>query len=223
MKVRVLSALVSAVLVSLFANAAQARVETASPQTAAYGDKIASKPNNAKNYKATSGLVYALATTSDVAIGATRPLKPSYTSKVGKKKHYTKRSGKGKSYASRSKGRKHYASRAITAGRDEGGTSRSCLQSSTRALLNRIEARFGSVNIISTCRSGAVIATSGKPSKHRYGLAVDFSAPGRKAAVVQWLIANHHSGGTMTYRDMDHIHVDVGYHFVSLGANSGRG
>ena len=53
--------------------------------------------------------------------------------------------------------------------------------------------------------------------------AIDFSAGGRKAAIVQWLIANHHSGGTMTYRDMDHIHVDVGYHFVSLGANSGRG
>lgn len=115
------------------------------------------------------------------------------------------------------------ASRAMTAGRGDGGSSRSCLQPSARALLNRIESRFGSVNIISTCRAGAVIATSGKPSKHRYGLAIDFSAPGRKAAVVQWLLANHHSGGVMTYRDMDHIHVDVGYRFVSLGANSGRG
>lgn len=104
-----------------------------------------------------------------------------------------------------------------------GGSSRSCLQSSARALLNRIESQFGPVSIISTCRPGAVIATSGKPSKHRNGLAIDFDAGSRKGAIVKWLIANHHSGGTMTYRDMSHIHIDVGYRFVSLGANSGRG
>ena len=40
--------------------------------------------------------------------------------------------------------------------------------------------------------------------------------------VVRWLIANHKSGGTMTYRGMSHIHVDVGYHFVSLNSASGR-
>lgn len=221
MKRRVLSALASAALLSLFATAAQARVETVSVQTVAYGENSTAKPTAAKNYKATTGLVYALATTSDVAIGATSQSKQGYTRKLGSskqyKKHYTKRTGKGKSYASKSK--RH----ARSASSDEGGSSRSCLQPSARALLNRIEERFGSVNIISTCRAGATIATSGKPSKHRYGLAIDFSAPGRKAAVVQWLIANHHSGGTMTYRDMDHIHVDVGYHFVSLGANSGRG
>jgi hypothetical protein len=39
---------------------------------------------------------------------------------------------------------------------------------------------------------------------------------------VSWLIANHKSGGTMTYRGMSHIHVDIGYHFVSLGSG-GRG
>lgn len=104
-----------------------------------------------------------------------------------------------------------------------GGTSRTCLTSEARALLNRVEAQFGPVSIVSACRAGAVIATSGKPSKHRYGQAIDFDAGGRKGAVVQWLIANHHSGGTMTYRDMSHIHVDVGYRFVKLGANSGRG
>ena len=96
----------------------------------------------------------------------------------------------------------------------------SCLQPQAQALLGRIEAQFGPVQIISTCRPGAVIAGSGKPSKHRYGLAIDFNAGGRKGAIVQWLIANHHSGGTMTYSGMNHIHVDIGPRFVSLGSRS---
>lgn len=105
--------------------------------------------------------------------------------------------------------------RAMTAS----GTSRSCLTSQARALLNRIEARFGGVQIVSTCRPGARIARSGRPSRHASGNAIDFNAPrGRKSEVVRWLAANHRSGGTMTYRGMSHIHVDVGYHFVSLAS-----
>jgi len=144
--------------------------------------------------------------------------KGKYASAKGKKK-YASQKGK-KRYASKSGKRNRLAGRAMT--RYTGGTSRSCLQPQARALLNRIESRFGSVSIVSTCRSGAVIATTGKPSKHRYGLAIDFDAGSRKGQIVQWLIANHHSGGTMTYRDMSHIHVDVGARFVSLGASSGR-
>lgn len=102
------------------------------------------------------------------------------------------------------------------------GTSRSCLTSATRALLGRIEATFGPMQIISTCRPGARIAGTGKISKHASGQAVDFNAGGRKGAVVKWLIANHKSGGTMTYAGMSHIHVDVGQHFVALGSG-GRG
>jgi len=98
----------------------------------------------------------------------------------------------------------------------------SCLTSEARALLSRIEARFGDVEIVSTCRPGARIATSGRPSKHASGEAIDFRVPGRKRAVVAWLINNHHSGGTMTYSDMDHIHVDVGAHFVALNRPSGH-
>ena len=30
------------------------------------------------------------------------------------------------------------------------------------------------------------------------------------------------TGGTMTYSDMSHVHVDVGQHFVALNAYSGR-
>jgi peptidase M15-like protein len=103
-----------------------------------------------------------------------------------------------------------------------GGTSRSCLTPSTRALLDRIEAHFGKMQIISTCRPGAVIAGTGRRSKHASGEAVDFNAGNRKGEVVRWLIANHKSGGTMTYRGMQHIHVDVGYHFVSLNSGGGR-
>ena len=102
-------------------------------------------------------------------------------------------------------------------------TSRGCLTSSTRALLSRIEGRFGSVKIVSTCRPGARIRGTGKRSKHASGEAVDFVAPkGKKAELVRWLIANHRSGGTMTYPGMNHIHVDVGYRFVSLAGRRAR-
>lgn len=103
-----------------------------------------------------------------------------------------------------------------------GATSRSCLTGSARALLNRIESQFGHVEIVSTCRPGARIATSGRPSKHASGEAIDFRAPGRKGQIVSWLRSNHHNGGTMTYSDMDHIHVDIGYHFVALNRPSGH-
>jgi uncharacterized protein YcbK (DUF882 family) len=96
---------------------------------------------------------------------------------------------------------------------------RGCLKSTARALLDRIEAQFGPMQLISTCRPGARIAGSGRISKHASGEAIDFNAGRRKAEVVRWLIANHKSGGTMTYAGMSHIHVDVGQHFVSL--NSG--
>jgi hypothetical protein len=89
-------------------------------------------------------------------------------------------------------------------------------------LLGRIEAKFGAMQIVSTCRPGARIAGTGRVSKHASGQAIDFNAGGRKGAVVQWLIANHKSGGTMTYSGMSHVHVDVGQHFVALGSG-GRG
>ncbi len=101
-------------------------------------------------------------------------------------------------------------------------SSRGCLTSSARALLNRIEARFGAVQIVSTCRPGARIRNTGKRSKHASGEAIDFSAGGRKAEVLRWLMANHHSGGVMTYRGMNHIHVDIGYRFVSLAGRRVR-
>ena len=96
------------------------------------------------------------------------------------------------------------------------GTSRACLTSAARSLLNRIEQKFGRMQIVSTCRRGARIRGTGRVSRHASGNAVDFNAGSRKAAIIEWLIATHHRGGTMTYAGLDHIHVDIGPHFVSL-------
>ena len=72
------------------------------------------------------------------------------------------------------------------------------------------------MKIVSTCRPGARIRGTGRISRHASGNAIDFNAGNRKGDVVRWLIANHKAGGVMTYADMSHIHVDIGYHFVSL-------
>jgi hypothetical protein len=99
---------------------------------------------------------------------------------------------------------------------DDKGAPRKCLTEAVRAVLNKIEERFGPVRVISTCRPGARIAGSGRISRHASGNAVDFEAGSRKGAIINWLVANHKTGGTMTYANMSHIHVDVGQHFVSL-------
>jgi len=102
-------------------------------------------------------------------------------------------------------------------------TSRNCLTLAAKALLARLEAQFGAVKVVSTCRRGAMIAGTRQPSMHRYGKAFDFVAPaGRKAEVVRWLRDNS-PGVTMTYYRMSHIHTDVGpYHKVIYGAGSPR-
>ena len=93
---------------------------------------------------------------------------------------------------------------------------RACLTAAARALLDRIEQKFGAVQVVSTCRAGAIIAGTGRPSRHASGNAVDFKAGARKTAILDWLIANHRTGGVMTYAGMDHIHVDIGPAFVSI-------
>jgi hypothetical protein len=100
--------------------------------------------------------------------------------------------------------------------RDPVDAPRTCLTPPARALLDRIEDKFGPMKLISTCRPGATIAGTGRPSRHASGNAVDFDAGSQKAEIVEWLIANHHEGGTMTYANMDHVHVDIGPHFVSI-------
>lgn len=104
----------------------------------------------------------------------------------------------------------------ITAYRGSPDAPRTCLTAGARALLQTIESKFGPVRVVSTCRAGATIAGTGRPSRHASGNAVDFDAGARKGEILRWLIANHRTGGTMTYPDMDHIHVDIGPHFVSI-------
>ena len=199
MRMRLCSALLGVVITVLgAAGSAQARPEKVEVYETRPNGSV-TRVYSSKNYKATTPARYSSTKSS-------KRYSSAGTGKTYRRAAYAKKRAPGRSYAS-----------------GDGGSSRGCLTSSARTLLNRIESNFGPVSIVSTCRPGAVIAGSGKPSKHRHGEAIDFDAGGRKGAIVNWLIANHHSGGTMTYRDMSHVHVDVGYHFVKLGANSHRG
>ncbi len=111
-------------------------------------------------------------------------------------------------YAQRRAQTKHHAHRHSH--RHSGASaSRACLSGETRSLLSRFEATFGTVKVISTCRPGAVIAGSGRPSQHRYGKAVDFMpTPGKRAAMLAWLRSNA-NGAVITY-STGHIHFDTG-------------
>jgi uncharacterized protein YcbK (DUF882 family) len=195
MYMRYISALMG-LLVAAFAasGAAEARVEKGDGIGARYAGSLTKSKKISKNFRASS--------------------KRYRAAKSGKRYRSAK--------AYKKRGRS-MASRSFTRGYDDSRfTSRSCLTSEARGLLARIESNFGPVQIVSTCRPGAVIAGSGKPSKHRYGQAIDFNAGGRKGAIVNWLIRNHHSGGTMTYAGMNHIHVDIGSRFVKLNHGGRR-
>lgn len=138
------------------------------------------------------------------------PTKPFY-----EKRHVAHTYVKAKKHTKRSK-----RSRAITKyARRSGGASISCLSPRAKALWRHVTAVWGPMQVISTCRPGATVRRTGRPSRHASGNAIDFRAPkGRKAAVVEWLIRNHRSGGVMTYRNHGHIHIDIGPQFVALGA-----
>ncbi|WP_120265364.1 hypothetical protein [Pseudorhodoplanes sinuspersici] len=97
-------------------------------------------------------------------------------------------------------------------------TGRACLTGQTRAILDRLEARIGAVSIISTCRPGAVIAGTRRPSFHRYGMAVDFKTR-RKAEAIAFL----RSQGVfvMTYCRMGHVHFNTGQRGASFCGQRG--
>src|SRR5262249_25534287 len=61
---------------------------------------------------------------------------------------------------------------------------RTCLTPPARALLERIEEKFGPVRLVSTCRPGAIVVGTGRPSRHESGNAFDFTAGARKVDVV---------------------------------------
>lgn len=88
-------------------------------------------------------------------------------------------------------------------------TDRACLHQSVRHVLQQLEAKFGAVKVVSTCRPGARMP-SGHKSWHATGRAVDFiPPPGRRGEVISWL-SKHSPGVTMTYRRMAHVHTDTG-------------
>jgi hypothetical protein len=134
---------------------------------------------------------------------------------------YSRRHARGYSRAhagwqSRAQGHRHSHS--------AGGASasRGCLTGQTRQVLSGLEARFGAVKVISTCRPGAVIAGSGRPSQHRYGKAVDFvPRSGQRGAMLAWLRAN--SGGAVITYASGHIHFDTGgYSNYNVSAKARR-
>ena len=137
------------------------------------------------------------------------------------RRFYLEPDGIGEPSAARARSAALTASYVGDGRRDPSFAQRTCLTPPARTLIERIEAKFGPMRLVSTCRAGARVAGSGRVSKHATGNAIDFEAGSRKGQVVAWLIANHHAGGVMTYADMDHIHVDIGPRFVSLGAGSG--
>jgi rare lipoprotein A len=110
------------------------------------------------------------------------------------------------------------AQRGTIGGYAKASTSRSCLTPQTRAVLAGLERAVGPVRIVSTCRPGAVIRGTGRPSQHRYGRAVDFNTR-NKAAAIAWLRSR---AFVMTYCGMSHLHFDTGTRrgYVGCGKRS---
>jgi len=75
--------------------------------------------------------------------------------------------------------------------------------------LMEVERLFGPITIISSCRPGATIKNTGRPSMHRYCRAIDFNpSRGKYQAVANFLKRTWH-GGVGTYSGkFNHIHID---------------
>jgi uncharacterized protein YcbK (DUF882 family) len=75
--------------------------------------------------------------------------------------------------------------------------------------LRELESMFGKIRIISSCRKGARVRKTGRPSMHSYCRAVDFIPPrGYYWKVAIWLKLTW-SGGVGTYSGrFNHIHID---------------
>lgn len=86
-----------------------------------------------------------------------------------------------------------------------------CLPPFLKLTLERLEDKFGKVEIVSTHRPGARVAGTRRISKHADCRAIDFKpASGQYKNAVAWLNENH-DGGLGTYScGMHHIHIDSG-------------
>ena len=75
--------------------------------------------------------------------------------------------------------------------------------------LRVVEFKFGKIRISSSCRSGATVRKTGRPSMHRYCRAVDFNPPRGKYRQVARYLKTTWGGGVGTYSGrFNHIHID---------------
>ena len=166
-------------------------------------------------------------------VGAVHGISTSHLSHGAPHRGYRTRGYRSRAYQARGHHRSHARIHARSHGRSQarthahrhshggGGTTRACLTGQTRQVLAGLEARFGAVKVISTCRPGAVIAGSGRPSQHRYGKAVDFMPNGNRGAMLAWLRSNA-NGAVITYGS-GHIHFDTGgYRNFAVSAKARR-
>lgn len=75
--------------------------------------------------------------------------------------------------------------------------------------LMEVERKFGPIQIISSCRPGAVVKNTNVPSMHSFCRAVDFYPPKNKYNEVSSFLKRTWSGGVGTYSGrFNHIHID---------------
>jgi len=75
--------------------------------------------------------------------------------------------------------------------------------------LRSVEAKFGKIRIISSCRPGATVRKTGRPSMHRYCRAIDFKPRRGKYRQVARYLKTTWGGGVGTYSGrFNHIHID---------------
>lgn len=80
---------------------------------------------------------------------------------------------------------------------------------SVRNKLNEVQRKFGKIRILSTCRNGATVRKTGRPSMHRYCRAVDFKPPNGMYRRVANYLKKTWNGGVGTYSGRhNHIHID---------------
>ena len=149
-----------------------------------------------------------------------------YTKKVVKKKVYSKRKryAKKKVYSKRKRyakkkvyyKKRRYAKKRIYKSR-KSRVVRSGLTKfkghrmpvSVANKLRVVESKFGKIRISSSCRPGATVRKTGRPSMHRYCRAVDFNPPRGKYRQVARYLKTTWGGGVGTYSGrFNHIHID---------------
>ena len=137
-----------------------------------------------------------------------------YKQKVVKKKVYSKRKRYAKKKVYSKKRRyakkriyKSRKSRVVCSGLTKFKGHR--MPVSVANKLRVVESKFGKIRISSSCRPGATVRKTGRPSMHRYCRAVDFNPPRGKYRQVARYLKTTWGGGVGTYSGrFNHIHID---------------